>query len=753
MNELHELIVNTAIGILTAEGSRAMTKFDLLRKIQRTTPELDWLDPNNLMMAIGESDQLTVDGNVISIIQQEEAEANNVPIPVPSARDMFPGQWNFYDQNDVHSFGDWSDKLFARYLSRNRSRHKEEARDLKDRVSQLCELEVPIDKVLVEEVWSEIERFNEGEEGENEERNRLQRGLTWGEWRTNEERITGHYDINGADCRLIYPAQGTTTIHEYRRRPGKMKWPILRVEQNETTYYLAVAPIKEIDAVCAVPDLPETITSQETAKRILDRSERLDEWQRQLNIKRREAIMQFMENHENIIANAPILFIADEENSTVSGNYLEISMNFLRQETITRDGVTDTVYRDVQVNHHDNRPLWLIDGQHRIRGGAGSTLGREVNVPIIIFPNELSLKKTAKIFAEINTLQEPLDNLHQRFMQHRFQIPSPKLKSDFGVDAHGNPRNAHSRANHWAYELAATLCKDQRSPLYGRIQLLTQNQGHGYVIDAKQWLDFSQSWMKSIYADGSGIEFDTMKEEVGNFFKAFRDITEQAYPTNPGWNSNPNRKSLIQRKSAFVALLLSYPAVRRRAKSIVAETDGYVNTNESINTGAFRLAMEPWRNVDWQDDALKQRFGGSGEPPRRSLLAWLECALGSEIAATRDEIHTDEFESVAGKGIFGKPAKGNIVRGNDEWIYTPGQQIEFYSERPLNALPTCRWELQDPDGNEILSRSISAAENRRSYIRFKHSTEWSTQSKLQLVAKWENENGTSTTRLILSRNG
>lgn len=56
MNELHELIVKTAIDILTTEGSRAMIKFDLLRKIRRTTPELDWLDPNNLMMALGECD-------------------------------------------------------------------------------------------------------------------------------------------------------------------------------------------------------------------------------------------------------------------------------------------------------------------------------------------------------------------------------------------------------------------------------------------------------------------------------------------------------------------------------------------------------------------------------------------------------------------------------------------------------------------------------------------------------------------------
>jgi hypothetical protein len=463
--------------------------------------------------------------------------------------------------------------------------------------------------------------------------------------------------------------------------------------------------------------------------------------------------MQFMENQDNIIANAPILFIANNDDITLIGNSIEISMHFLKQERITRQGDSYLVYRDVQVNHQDNRPIWLIDGQHRIRGGAGSTIGRELHVPIIIFPNELSLKKTAKIFAEINTLQEPLDVLHQRFMQHRFQIPSPKSKDDFGVNDRGQPRNAQSRANHWAYELAAHLCFDQQSPLQGRIQLLKQNNGTGYVIDAKQWLDFSQGWMKSIYSESSGIEFKTALQEVGNFFKAFKSLTTQAYPTNPGWSDDPNKKSLIQRKSAFVALLLAYPAVRRRAKAIVAEMDGHLDSLEAINTIAFRIAMDPWRNVDWHDEELKQRFGASGETPRRSLLAWMECALESETTAPRSEVHCDEYRSVPGKGIFGKPNQSAIVSVGDSWILTPGQKIEFYSERPHNSLPTCRWELRTPEGEEISSQNIAASENRRAYIRLYHSALWNQATSLELVAKWENINGTSTTIKILNRNG
>lgn len=750
MNELYQDIVNAAIEVLLQEPNKALNKRDLLRKVQRSNELFDWLDPGNLVKAVDASDQITVDGNVISIIATEDAIEQDVAMPVQDTRELFPGRWLFYDNEDVQAFNDWAEKLLSNYLRKRNATDKEEARAIKDKIDALCTQEAPLPVHEVEEVWEDLEEFNNGEDGDA---NRLQKGITWGEWRVHLERVSDEYNINGAPVKLIYPAQDTTTIHEYRRRPGKLKWPLLKVEQNENTYFLSVAPIKEIDAVCAVPDLPETMTSKQTAHRILNPSIGQSEWQRQLNVRRREAIMQFMENSENIIANAPILFVADSNHINVTSTAVEISMDFLEQQNIQRQGVADRVYRDVRVDSQDMRPLWLIDGQHRIRGGAGSTKGREVNVPIIIFPSELSLEKTAKIFAEINTLQEPLDSLHQLFMQHRFNIPSPKAKSDFGLDETGQPRNQHSRANHWAYELAAKLCEDSQSPLYGRIQLLKQNHQRGHVIDGKQWLDFSHAWMKSVYSESSDIPFATVVEEVGNYFKAIRHITRHAYPTRPGWDSDLNNQSLIQRKSPFVALLLCYPAARRAALIEEANMNEGIIPDNPIGELAFQMTLAPWKNVDWHDDDLKNRFGASGESPRRSLLAWLECALEAEEPATKGEIHTDRHESIPGQGIFAKPAKSTIVITGDSWMTRSGQQLQFYSERPVNALPTCRWELQSATGEEIKSQSVPASESRRSFFKLQHSPLWDRETLVVLVAKWDNVNGTSTTKITLQRNG
>ena len=118
---------------------------------------------------------------------------------------------------------------------------------------------------------------------------------------------------------------------------------------------------------------------------------------------------------------------------------------------------------------------------------------------------------------------------------------------------------------------------------------------------------------------------------------------------------------------------------------------------------AFQMALAPWKHVDWHDDDLKNRFGASGESPRRSLLAWLECALEAEEPATKSEIHTDRHESTPGQGIFAKPAKSTIVITGDSWMTRSGQQLQFYSERPINALPTCRWE-QVPPGKKSSHR-------------------------------------------------
>ena len=724
-------LIQTEITEILARSGGSMGVFEVLRTVEA---KYEWVSMGYLSQAIQQSDLLTRQGHTVFL--QQEVQQNVGVYVEQSVQPLFPGEWQFIDNEDVAEFKRWMEVRFERYLNRNNAQEKDQARELISKIRVLAEFPAAdLDVPTVEALWSELDDFDA-------EYN-LASGLVWGLWRIERERMSDKYLIGNTECQLIYPANGTTTIHEYARQPGKLKWQVLPVEQEGATFYIGVAPIKEIDAVSAVPDLPETMTCQNAAKRVLDDRLGLNEWQRQLSVKRRESIMQFMEHSESILANAPLLFVFDDERVKFTGRSLEIDLSWLKQQTIERGGKRYKAYRDVISEGRDNRPLWLIDGQHRIRGGAGSERGREVSVPVVIFPHDFELDNTAKIFAEINTLQEGLDEFHSLFMQHRFHIPSPNVKRDFRLGENGLPAYEDSQANHWSYELAAKLCEDSRSPLFGRVRFLKQNDQRIPVVKATQWVDFSRAWIKRLYVeDAMGSSLDILVEEVGNYFKAFEGLYERQ--SNPGW-SRSDRKSLIQGQTHFVVLLMAYPAVREYA---LRQRQGATGT---LGKSEFQMAMAAWENIDWWDGDLEAAFGGGGEKPRRSLLAWMQDAIGAK-PGSKSEVHNDKKRSVAGRSLFAKPGKCEVAKvGGNDWMTHSGEYMLFRSERPLNALPTVRWELEGQGGVEHASGSAVCRQGDTAEWKVPHSNIWNAKSHFTMVVKWDNVNGASTTNLKLSR--
>ena len=84
-------------------------------------------------------------------------------------------------------------------------------------------------------------------------------------------------------------------------------------------------------------------------------------------------------------------------------------------------------------------------------------------IGLIIFDSNFDLTETAKIFAEINTLQKKLSPLHEIFMQHRFKLRHTKTRrnfrdfrsTDFETAKSENWRHEwiNSRSNTLSYEL------------------------------------------------------------------------------------------------------------------------------------------------------------------------------------------------------------------------------------------------------------------------------------------------------------
>ena len=139
-----------------------------------------------------------------------------------------------------------------------------------------------------------------------------------------------------------------------------------------------------------------------------------------------QEIQKFIRPKANRILNSVILYIPPEsiesEDAAITLDESEdtakltIDVGKFLQEH--EDGSRRT-YQELHP-HRDTRPLMLIDGQHRTRGGAISPEGKDKRVPIVILPPTYSLADAARTFTEINAGSEKLDKLLQLHLRHRF---------------------------------------------------------------------------------------------------------------------------------------------------------------------------------------------------------------------------------------------------------------------------------------------------------------------------------------------
>jgi DGQHR domain-containing protein len=507
-----------------------------------------------------------------------------------------------------------------------------------------------------------------------------------GEWNF----VTAHsLDIGHSNflIKTEVPKGGGSAKHYYSQKPEKIVWKLTPITQKGYTFYIGKAKVSEVDAACSVPQLPAELDSAETAMRVLNKKRGEQEWQRRVVPKRIMSIANFIKSPHNIIANSAILYCPEHPGVTTNPDgTIEIDFSFLYSSS---DGYTD------HKGAIDLRPIWLIDGQHRTRGLAQSEDGIELEIPIIFFSPEFNLSQSAKIFAEINTLQQKLSALHTLFMQHRFQIPSPTAKRDFTAGwENGDPALRHSRANHLAYECAAYLASNEGGPLYNRVKILDQNSSQFSIMQASQWLDFSRSWFGegNIYGPDCPETQDEINKEVENYFTAFVNTCnhDEWADKKHRWCLKSSPKGLVQRTGPSQVLLKIYPTVWMKAKDL--------NPNHSpIPVETFEEVLKPLKYVDWLDPRLKP-YARSGEPPRTALRIWMQTAIVGGECYPLDEVMNDKLKSKPGRGILAPPANCKISSVDDKkWPYA-GKPVVLRAKRPDHSWPTSSWMWEDNEG-------------------------------------------------------
>ena len=561
--------------------------------------------------------------------------------------------------------------------------------------------------------------------------------IVWGEWRDKKKQIFhSGYDEGFFNHSYLNPGE-SEAISVYDLPPPKAEWELIEINQKDQTFYLSSAPVKEISQASTVPSIPPVLGVVESAERVLDKKRGKSEWQRIVDVSRLRKIQNFINFQQNIIANSIMLFVNDTECIDISNGKLTIHFDkFLKKmnqgehegkfidriEEDDKDEFGNKVFTDF-------RPFWIIDGQHRVRGIQKSDKMNSIKIPVVIFPNNFKPGQTAKLFAEINTLQKPLDGLHELFMQHRFSIDSTNVKRKFidfraitieqaskkGIDQDW----LHSRANHLAYETLAKLART--GPLKGRVRFLPQNKdSQSYFVSADQWVNYARTWFTTFGCYGYSNDDinsyvlepseeekaqtidDIFFEEIKNYFTAWVEISNHSDwdDSKQRWPLKGNKKALIQKKTFFIILLEIFPLVRELTFKSKSESKG----KGLIAIEEFKETLKPFKWVDWIHKDIEAAFPGSGEKGRRSLEAWMCDALLHGQQYDVESIMDSKLCSKQGRGINAPLAEPAIeVKSEVEWPVKDSPLV-IVSKRPFNARYDSNWEIKNQNDDVIFTK-------------------------------------------------
>jgi hypothetical protein len=171
------------------------------------------------------------------------------------------------------------------------------------------------------------------------------------------------------------------------------------------------------------------------------------DWQRPLDSERIGKIAQVYSAPGEIMPN-PVLLC---QSPTQPSNAITL------KQVTTGGGVPTQVWQvDIQPSSpNSGKPLWILDGQHRINGLARSQQ-RDVPLPVVLLLNQgpctYSEPMLAKVFAQVTTEATPLTALHQEWLTFAFN-----LKSYSATQPHAAETTKAMRA-------VAELC---RTPAFG----------------------------------------------------------------------------------------------------------------------------------------------------------------------------------------------------------------------------------------------------------------------------------------------
>lgn len=197
-------------------------------------------------------------------------------------------------------------------------------------------------------------------------------------------------------------------------------------------------PAEDLIQIAEAPSFSPTTAHQQIAANVMTKP--VKEWQRPLEKPRIQDIRHVFDDSGKLMPN-PVL---------LSENAITQPKIGIKQATVGGGFATPAWEITVPIpSNKQEKPLWILDGQHRIHGLAVSKQKKN-SVPLVlllntgleIYPPDL----LAEIFAQVTTSAKKLDDLHNEWLTFAFQLE----------------KYSHSQDDLSAMETVVLMCRDTK---------------------------------------------------------------------------------------------------------------------------------------------------------------------------------------------------------------------------------------------------------------------------------------------------
>jgi len=198
--------------------------------------------------------------------------------------------------------------------------------------------------------------------------------------------------------------------------PGHISVDCQRFEitnnRQKYPFFLGAIDAKKLGQVSEAPSFEEQTSNWEIAREVL--TPPTEHWQRPISEDKVQEIADRFDLEQEIMPNPVLLAVNPSHRITV------------REQENAQGYRTGLFTVAIPVPEDDNarKPLWIIDGQHRVNGLART---RNTNSPIpfvLLYSPEDAYRPEmlAKIFAQVSTEADPLHDIHKAWMQFVFNL-------------------------------------------------------------------------------------------------------------------------------------------------------------------------------------------------------------------------------------------------------------------------------------------------------------------------------------------